>query len=114
MRDIEFVSYDGKYPNLCRGTLVLRIDGKEYSFRNSLDSGGMVTHDGNFNNWNVYVDEWLFSPENDFSEEIKNLNLTEAEKKWIRILINENVEWGCCGGCVEKHWQPEDPDGLFY
>ena len=25
---VEFVSYSGRYPNLCSGTLVLRIDGK--------------------------------------------------------------------------------------
>ena len=114
MRDIEFVSYDGKYPNLCSGTLVLKIDGEDHSFRNALQSGGMVTHDGKYNHWSVYHDEWDFHPENDFSEENQDIIFTEAEKKWIKMLINENVEWGCCGGCVEKHWQPEDPDGLYY
>jgi hypothetical protein len=30
--NIEFVSYNGAYPNLCRGKLVVKIDGKEVSF----------------------------------------------------------------------------------
>lgn len=29
---VKFISYDGKYPNLCRGVLILNIDGKNYSF----------------------------------------------------------------------------------
>ena len=32
MEHVKFVSYDGKYPNLCTGTLVLNIDGTDYSF----------------------------------------------------------------------------------
>ena len=32
MEHVKFVSYDGKWPNLCTGTLVLNIDGKDYSF----------------------------------------------------------------------------------
>lgn len=26
---IEFVSYNGKYPNLCRGTLIIKVNGKK-------------------------------------------------------------------------------------
>lgn len=29
---IEFVSYNGAYPNLCSGTFVVRLDGIETSF----------------------------------------------------------------------------------
>ena len=29
---IEFVSYDGEFPNYCRGILTLRIDGVEKTF----------------------------------------------------------------------------------
>ena len=41
MREIEFVSYTGKYPCLCMGTLTLKIDGKEMSFKGGFHSGGM-------------------------------------------------------------------------
>ena len=29
---VKFISYDGRFPNLCGGVLVLEIDGKEYKF----------------------------------------------------------------------------------
>ena len=29
---VEFVSYTGEFPNLCRGVLTLRIDGEEVRF----------------------------------------------------------------------------------
>lgn len=29
---VKFISYDGKFPNLCSGVLILEIDGKEYKF----------------------------------------------------------------------------------
>ena len=32
MNKIEFVSYNGRYPNLCSGTLVVEIDGKKVTF----------------------------------------------------------------------------------
>lgn len=29
---VEFISYDGAFPNLCSGTLVLKINGKRREF----------------------------------------------------------------------------------
>lgn len=40
MRNINFISYDGKWPCLCLGTLVLEIDGVEHSLKGGLCSGG--------------------------------------------------------------------------
>ena len=62
MKDIVFVSYDGKYPNLCSGTLTLKIDSEDHTFRYCLSSGGRVYHDGNWN-WTVESGEWTFDPE---------------------------------------------------
>lgn len=42
---IKFISYDGAWPNLCRGTLVVEKDGKQYSMYGVLISGGSVSFD---------------------------------------------------------------------
>lgn len=39
MRDIKFVSYNGIFPNLCSGTLVLSVDGNTVSEKYCLVSG---------------------------------------------------------------------------
>ena len=36
---VEFVFYSGEYPNLCRGVLVLKIDGHQYAFFHTLSTG---------------------------------------------------------------------------
>ena len=47
MRDIQFVSYDGEYPNLCSGQLVLNVAGEIVSADHCLTSGGgLVFKDG--------------------------------------------------------------------
>lgn len=104
---VEFISYDGKYPNLCRGVLTLRIDGKEVSFGSNFsenkkgeyesfwESGGCICID---DDGFYYADngEWV-------------LDIWDKNKypEWIRCrmdemikCMNENVEWGCCGGCI--------------
>jgi len=91
MRNIEFVSYDGKYPNLCGGTLTLRVDGEIFKTDYCMESGGDYEIDEveehiykgpwSMNRWKFY----------DFSDE---------EFKEIERIVNKKVEWGCCGGCI--------------
>lgn len=94
MRDIEFVSYDGKWPSLCHGTLVLSIDGNIVSCGSCLSSGGNVTYD---DEWNFTVTDGDWDVEFD---NIEHLNLTDNEKRLIISIVNENVPQGCCGGCI--------------
>ena len=86
---IEFVSYNGEYPNLCSGELVLRIDGKEVNFGSCLCSGGYVIFD---DNWCEHVGcgEWSVDVPEEFAQ--------YADE--ITEVVNDNVPWGCCGGCV--------------
>lgn len=91
MRDIEFVLYDGAWPALCHGKLTLSVDGEAHVLNGTLSSGGMVTHDAD---WNFEVEEgpWTVDFYDDF--------FTEEEQEFITQLVNENVSYGCCGGCI--------------
>lgn len=85
---VKFISYDGAFPNLCSGELVLEINGVR---RNDFElcSGGRVWFDDNWDDhvesgpWTVYVPEDL-----------------EGLKGEITKVVNDNIPWGCCGGCV--------------
>lgn len=88
---VKFVSYNGKYPNLCSGTLVLEVDGKKRELSHVLCSGGSVgCFDGNWNN--AYVTEGSWSV--DLPEDL------EPYRKEIEELVNSEVPQGCCGGCI--------------
>ena len=57
MKQVEFISYDGAYPNLCSGLLVLKINGKVKKFpRYCLLSGGSVQFD---DNWLEHIERGL-------------------------------------------------------
>ena len=45
---VKFISYDGKYPNLCSGRLVLEIDGERVAFSNdySKKHSRIMNHSG--------------------------------------------------------------------
>lgn len=83
------VEYDGKYPNLCSGTLKITIDDVEYVFPSqSLSSGGSIksNYDG------TYKGPWTISEWPECFPEILKLHVEKA--------VNKNVEHGCCGGCI--------------
>ena len=89
MANIEFVSYNGRYPNLCSGQLVLKIDGETVdSIR--LCSGGSVWFGSN---WSERVEQGDWAADN---IPTKYENLYDE----IVSVINDNVYKGCCGGCV--------------
>ena len=91
MGALKFKSYNGEYPCLCSGKLVLELDGKELVLDNCLLSGGSVSFDEDWEEC-VLQGDWLIEcwPD-DFPEELKE----EVIK-----LGNANVPLGCCGGCV--------------
>lgn len=95
MKDIQFVSYDGRWPNLCSGTLILSIDGKQHSFKYCLSSGGQCGFEnGDYSKEYVTEGPWSFSNYND------DIKFTDNEIVVIEHLINDNIPFGCCGGCL--------------
>lgn len=89
---LEFVSYDGRFPNLCSGILVLRLDGELITFKSySLCSGGSGSFD---KDWNEEVTDgsWYIS---EFPKKFPK----ELQEQAVK-LVNDNVPWGRCDGCV--------------
>lgn len=90
MRNIE-IKYDGKYPCLCMGHLIVIVDGIEYDFGECcLDSGGSVRFD---EDWDEYIikGKWSVKFPDNFPSELEH-EVLDA--------INEKIPWGCCGGCI--------------
>lgn len=100
MRTVEFVSYDGEFPNLCTGTLTVRIDDKivTFGYYNECDygcfwySGGCVSFEGD----ECFIDQqpWKFDTLKEFPAE-----LADCYEELCQ-LFHDNVEMGCCGGCL--------------
>lgn len=86
---VEFVSYDGEHPNLCRGDLVIRIEGKEVNLGCCLCSGGQVWFDSDGRGC-IEAGAWSVDVPAQFAQ--------YADE--ITEVVNSNVPWGCCGGCV--------------
>lgn len=88
---MKFISYDGAWPNLCRGTLVVEKDGKQYSIYGLVSGGGCGFDSG----WEEAVEEgpWIVTVD-ELPDELKG-DVAELEE-----LVNKNIPWGCCGGCL--------------
>lgn len=91
MTTIEFVSYDGRYPCLCMGTLKIKVNGKLYSFDHAMISGGYICKD---NDWSMWATQ------GDWEVDLFEHPELEPYKEEITRVVNENVENGCCGGCI--------------
>lgn len=88
---LEFVSYDGKWPNLCSGMLCFKLGGKLYVWENPLHSNGYVEYRGPGTNYTTVEGPWVVTFPKDFPEFLRPA---------VTEMVNENVEHGCCGGCI--------------
>lgn len=88
---VEFIEYDGKYPNLCRGTLSIKVNDKTFHLENVMVSGGCICQG---EDWDMWAEEGEWSVNLDDYPE-----LLPYERE-ITECVNNNVEFGCCGGCI--------------
>lgn len=94
---VKFISYNGKYPCLCSGVLILEIDGKKYKFGHDYftkeeesnkpnfdsfwSSGGSVTHD---NDWkHPFTEHLKFNNQDEFKKFVSNFVTYNDIKTWI-------------------------------
>lgn len=98
---VKFVSYTGRWPNLCSGDLTLEIDGGEVTFGYGFQSkdtpkynpfwssgGGIMPH---------YEGTWKGAWQIDVERIPEQFRKYATE---IDEVFNANVEYGCCGGCI--------------
>ena len=94
---IKFISYDGKFPNLCSGILVFSINDVEYKVSYALTSGGCTYFTNDYQDEHIESGEWSIDFDN---KDFKDIPLTEDDKIVLTKLVNDNVDYGCCGGCL--------------
>ena len=91
--EVKFISYTGKYPNLCVGVLTLEIEQNTVTFGYEMEgwktiNAGMYDKFWDSSNkgyWITYYEE-----------------LPEEYKKYayeIDKVMNDHIEKPCCGGC---------------
>ena len=92
MKEIK-IQYDGDYPNLCSGHLIVTIGEDIYDFgSHCISSGGGVWFSADYGE--EHADEGAWSVSNwpkGFPEEYKEFVLDK---------INDEIPHGCCGGCI--------------
>ena len=100
-KHVEFVSYDGCFPNLCTGTLTVRIDGKECRFGQGGNmTGGRFWYSGGTCNFGADCSEEIVTQEKWEVSESEIPAQYRAYADELKAVINDNVPYGCCGGCL--------------
>lgn len=96
MDPVKFKSYNGKWPNLCSGTLVLTIGDTEYVFYPGfLKPGGRCRYDRRSMKTSVEKGAWLVSRFSDWP-----IDFPVDRREEALDVINSSVPHGCCGGCL--------------
>lgn len=100
---VEFVEYTGKYPNLCSGILTLKINGVVAKFGNVYKSKTALyprfwCSGGNCGFSNGYMESYINRGEWLYDGGLPHF-LKRYEGEIMRV-FNENVPYGCCGGCL--------------
>lgn len=98
---VSFVDYASSSSALCYGVLTLEINGEKLTFGNKPDtdyprfweSGGGVFFNNDYSSLNIEKGEW----EIDVERLPEHLRCYAAE---IDEVFNDNVPFGCCGGCA--------------
>lgn len=88
------IEYDGEWPCLCMGHLIVWVDDIKWDFGSYvLRSGGSIESDDDWNMWATegewYIDKDAF-PEG-FPMKFYDDVMDE---------INSHIMHGCCGGCI--------------
>ena len=89
---VKFIDYTGRWPNLCSGTLTLETEGEVVRFSSERDTRFWYSG-GSCCGFNVTREPWIIDRD----------DIPEKYRKYYYEIVhvfNENVEWGCCGGCV--------------
>lgn len=96
---VEFISYSGEYPSLCMGVLTLKIDGEEIRFGHDYKN----SHWHNDGNYKCF---WISGGYTDIGNNEWKIDYEALPEKYrqyaneIDRVFNENVDYGCCGGCL--------------
>lgn len=93
--EIKFISYTGKYPNLCSGDLTLNVNGKimEFGYNKPYPCFWITGGGCSFKEGNVSKGKWLINMSK-LPDELQNY------ANELEIIINDNIPYGCCGGCL--------------
>ena len=122
---IKFISYDGKYPHLCSGVLTVEIDRQLYAFCSITEHDpthfrlfwkgraclrntpkltlvyGVYFVSGGTCDWDSMMEtkgKWTIDLEHAVRADGKPFLLKGIAEE-LSDVMNEHVEWGCCGGC---------------
>lgn len=102
MRSIEFVSYDGEWPNLCRGELKIKNNGVVIEFQSGfLNSGGSAEFNSDYSESYIFKGAWYLSSNYKEYLKDKSIKFIENELEELEKIVNDNVKLGCCGGCLK-------------